>query len=404
MSVRNERTNLPPISYRMQAVQAPIIPIIGDWLREYPDTISLGQGVVFYGPPEAALRAACEYPAEPAAHRYGAVDGCAELHTVIRDKLAVDNGIRPENDQRLIVTAGSNMGFINSLFAITDPGDEIILLAPYYFNHEMAIRMLDCICVPVATDSRYQPDPEAIEAAMTSRTRAVVTVSPNNPTGAVYPRATLAAINDLCRRHGVYHISDEAYEYFIYDRAEHYSPASLPDAAGHTISLFSLSKSYGFAGWRIGYMLIPGHLAEAVKKAQDTNLICPALITQQAAIAALQIGAGYCRDRLPELEATRHRVIEELRQLDDKCDCPTADGAFYVLLRVHADMDSMALARRLVCEYRVATVPGSTFGCTEGCYLRVSYGALEGHSALAGLERLVAGLSALVPAGGRRRG
>lgn len=289
------------------------------------------------------------------------------------------------------------MGFLNALFAITDPGDEIILLSPYYFNHEMAIRMLDCHCIAVPTDPVYQPDLAAIEAAITPRTRAIVTVSPNNPTGAVYPRATLAAINELCRRRGLFHINDEAYEYFVYDGTEHCSPASFADAAEHTISLFSLSKAYGFAGWRIGYMLIPDRLGEAVKKAQDTNLICPTLIAQQAAVAALEAGREYCDTRLAQLADTRGRVMEQLHQLEPVCESPAAAGAFYVLLRVHTDMDSMTLARRLVSEFGVAVVPGKTFGCDDGCYLRVSYGALEGEAALAGLERLVTGLRALVP-------
>ena len=397
MSSNHSITSLPPISRRMQSVQAPIIPIIGDWLREYPDAISLGQGVVFYGPPPAAQQAACDYPADPSAHRYGAVTGRPDLHAVIQQKLAADNNINTETSgQRLVVTAGSNMGFMNALFAITDPGDEIILLSPYYFNHEMAIRMLDCQCKTVPTDASYQPDLAAIEAAITPRTRAVVTVSPNNPTGAVYPRDTLEAINHLCRRQGLYHISDEAYEYFVFDDAGHWSPASLPDTAGHTISLFSLSKAYGFAGWRIGYMLIPAHLEESVRKAQDTNLICPALITQHAAVAALNIGREYCDSRLAMLRDTRSRVLEILRRLEPLCECPAADGAFYVLLRVHTDLDSMTLARRLVSEYGVVVVPGLTFGCEDGCYLRISYGALEGDTAVAGLDRLVTGLEALV--------
>lgn len=380
----------------MQAVQAPIIPILGDWIREYPDTISLGQGVVFYAPPAAALEAARQYPETAAAHHYGPVEGSPELRSAIRRKLTVDNGIEAGDDQEIIATAGSNMGFMNTLFAITDPGDEIILLEPYYFNHEMAIRMLDCTCVSVATDEDYQPDLEALEAAITPRTRAVVTVSPNNPTGAVYPRETLAAVNTLCREYGIFHVSDEAYEYFVYDGNRHDSPAGLPGAAGHTISLFSLSKSYGFAGWRIGYMLLPGRLAEAVKKAQDTNLICPTRVAQNAAMAALEAGSDYCRRHLRQLAETRSRALDLLGQLGPACECPASGGAFYLLLRIHTKMDSMTLARRLISEHRVAAVPGQTFGCNEGCYLRISYGALEGPAARTGLQRLADGLGTLV--------
>src|SRR5262249_9123741 len=148
---------------------------------------------------------------------------------------------------RLVITAGGNMAFMNALLAIADPGDEIILQAPYYFNHEMAVTMANCRPVLVATDANYQLQPDAIAAALTSRTRAVVTISPNNPTGAVYPEAALRAVNELCRRHGVFHIHDEAYEYFVYGGARHFSPGSIPGAGAHTISLYSMSKAYGFA-------------------------------------------------------------------------------------------------------------------------------------------------------------
>lgn len=394
-----------PISRRMQAVQAPIIPILGEWIRAHPGTISLGQGVVFYPPPDAALAAAREYPIDVEAHHYSAVGGETSLHEAIWRKLETDNAItvnptssgnaKPDA-RRIVVTAGSNMGFLNALLAIADADDEIILLSPYYFNHEMAIRMLGCVCIPVATDSRYQPDPATIENSITPRTRAVVTVSPNNPTGAVYPRATLTAINELCRRRGIYHISDEAYEYFTYDGQEHFSPASLAQSGEHTISLYSLSKAYGFAGWRIGYMLIPATLAEAVQKAQDTNLICPTRIAQSAATAALNDGADYCRAYLHKLDSRRQEVLSELNALAPRCQVPTADGAFYVLLRLDTSMDSMTLAQRLIAEYGVAVVPGLAFGCRDGCYLRVSYGALTDATALEGVRRLVRGLSRLL--------
>lgn len=385
----------PAVSRRMQAVQTPIIPLLGDWIRAHPGTISLSQGVVFYPPPPQALVAARDYSDAAVAHHYGPVAGEESLRQAIRHKLEVDNAIAPD-DSHIVVTAGSNMGFVNALLAIADPGDEIILLAPYYFNHEMAIRMLGCACVPVATDADYQPDLEAIENAITPRTRAVVTVSPNNPTGAVYPRATLMGINELCRQHGVYHISDEAYEYFTFNGNEHFSPASLPTAGEHTISLFSLSKAYGFAGWRIGYMLIPAALTEAVHKAQDTNLICPTRIAQSAAAAALNAGADYCRAHLHELAATRQQLLVALHTLAPRCQAPEADGAFYILLRIDTDMDSLLLTQRLIAEHGVAVIPGQTFGCHDGCYLRIAYGALTGATALEGVQRLVRGLSQLL--------
>src|SRR2546425_7577237 len=215
------------------------------------------------------------------------------LLEALERKLECENGIRLGPQNRLLVTAGGNMAFMNAVLAITDPGDEVILQTPYYFNHEMAVTMAGCRPVLVSTDDQYQLRPHAIARAITPKTRAVVTISPNNPTGAVYSQASLREVNRLCGQRGVYHIHDEAYENFTYDGAKHFSPGSISGSESHTISLFSLSKAYGFASWRIGYMVAPQHLLESIRKIQDTILICAPVISQFAAIGALQAGRGY---------------------------------------------------------------------------------------------------------------
>src|SRR5262245_64225268 len=314
-------------SSRMDAIQAPIIAVIGDVIRQHPGTISLGQGVVHYGPPQAALDAARAALPQPETHGYQDGAGIPQLVAAIEAKLRRENGIRlratepagasagqvrlratepagasagqvrlratqpagasagqvrlratepagasagqvrlratepasasagPVDGSRVMVTAGGNMAFVHAILAITQPGDEVILPVPFYFNHEMAIQMADCAAVRVPTDDRYQLNLDAIRRAITPRTRAIVTVSPNNPTGAVFPEAALREVNDLCAHHGLFHISDEVYEYFTYGSAAHASPGAFDGAHAHTISMFSLSKAYGFAGWRIGYMV-----------------------------------------------------------------------------------------------------------------------------------------------------
>jgi aspartate/methionine/tyrosine aminotransferase len=383
---------------RMEAVQTPVIPVIADLIRSTPGTISLGQGIVSYGPPREAIDALASFGGQIEDHRYGPVEGLPELVSVIGEKLRRENGIAvaPEGDSRVLVTAGGNMAFINAVLAIADPGDEIILLAPFYFNHDMAIVMAGCRTVSVPTDAAYQPRLDALRAAITPRTRAIVTVSPNNPSGAMYSEAALREINDLCRTHGIYHINDEAYEYFIYDGASHVSPGAMAGAAEHTISLFSLSKAYGFASWRIGYMVIPAHLFDAVNKIQDTNLICPPAVSQRAALAALGTGAAYCRPHVARLAEVRDLVRHELDHVSDICTAPAVSGAFYFLLRIHTRMDAFTLVERLIREHGVAAIPGTAFGLTDGCYLRISYGALDRESVAAGVSRLVGGLRALV--------
>jgi len=379
-------------SLRMQSVQTPIIPIVGEWIRANPGTISLGQGVAWYGPPPEAAEYIQKFLADPQNHKYKLVQGIPELLEAIEKKLAAENDIRLGGDQRIVVTAGANMGFVNAVLAIADPGDEIILNLPYYFNHEMAITMADCKAVCVPTDESYQLQPDLIERAVTRRTRAVVTISPNNPSGGVYPEESLRQINEICRKHGLYHISDEAYEYFTYDGARHFSPGAVEGSSQHTISLFSLSKAYGFASWRIGWMIIPEPLFMAVRKIQDTVLICPPVISQWAAVGAMQAGRAYCEAKLRVTREVRRLVLQRLREVSDLVTVPRAEGAFYLLLRIRADLDPMRLAQRLIEEYKVAVIPGTTLGVRKQCLLRIGYGALEEETASEGVGRLVRGL------------
>lgn len=387
-------------SRRLRAVQAPIIPVIADLIRAHPGTVSLGQGVVGYSPPPQALAQWERFLADPANHKYQPVAGLPVLVAALTAKLAAENGVAvgPEQGNRLMVTAGGNNAFLTALLAITDPGDEVILPVPYYFNHEMAVTMVNCRPVLVPTDADYQLDLPALRAAITPRTRAIVTVSPNNPTGAVYPPAALQAVNALCAERGLYHVCDEAYEAFTYDGAVHFSPAAQSGTAPHTISLFSLSKAFGLASWRIGWMVFPEALETAMRKIQDTIVICPPVVSQYAALGALAAGAPFVREKVREIGANRVLVQRALAALvaAGVCEVPAAQGAFYFLLRVRLARSPLELAERLIREHRVAVIPGTAFGCTHGCHLRVAYGALSAETATEGIGRLVAGLRALV--------
>ena len=382
----------------MDAVQSPIIPVIGAMIRATPGTISLGQGVVHYGPPQSAIDAVREALTSSTVHGYGDSAGYEPLVSAIAKKLAIENGIDVAQGSAVMVTAGANMAFMHAVLSITSVGDEVILPTPFYFNHEMAIEMAGCTVVRVPTDSRYQLRIDAIEQAITPRTRAIVSISPNNPSGAVLSEASLRAVNALCRDRGLYHLSDEPYEYFTYG-VRHVSPGSFADAAAHTISMFSLSKAYGFAGWRIGYVVYPDALAGAMTKSQDTILICPTMAAQVGAAAALGVGRAYCEPYVAELASIRDIVLSELGALAPLASVPAADGAFYAFLRVQTDMTPLALAERLIREHKVAVIPGDAFGMTDGCYFRVAYGALQKATVAEGLGRLVTGLRTILNAG-----
>ena len=382
-------------SARLSAVQTPVIPIVSQWMAETPGTISLGQGMVAYGPPDAALDAARRFPQHDGEHRYGRVEGLPELSELFEAKLKAENNITVRPDSCVVITAGSNLAFMNAVLAIADPGDEFIFPLPYYFNHCMAVTMANCVTVGVKTLPDYQLDLDAIARAITPKTRAVVTVSPNNPTGAVYSEASLRALNALCRERGVYHIHDEAYEYFTYDHTKNFSAGSIAGAAEHTISLYSLSKGYGMASWRVGFMVIPQALWPAVNKIQDTLLICNSQIAQRVAVAALQVGSSYPRMHAERIGKLRPHVHAALTDPSVPCDTADVHGAFYYFVRVRTSMDSMTLTERLIREHKVAVIPGEAFGVSDVCSIRVSFGALDEATVDEGLGRLTSGLKAL---------
>lgn len=380
---------------RAASIQPPVIPIVGEWTRDNPGTLSLGQGVVDWGPPEAAYEGIDRFREDPDNHKYQLAQGIPPLLDLIGNKLRDENGITLNPLERIFVTAGANMAFINAILAITDPGDEIILPAPYYFNHEMAITMLGCQPVIAPTLNNHQLDLVALRSAITERTRAIVTISPNNPSGAVYPEEDLRNVTALCQEFNLFHVSDEAYEYFTFDQARHFSPGSIDGADEHVISIYSLSKAYGFASWRIGYMVTPPQLLEAVKKIQDTNLICPPVVSQFAAVGALQVGRSYCEDQLAKTLAVRKLLLDRLASWSAFATAAPAQGAFYVLLKVKSTLPALELVRRLIEDHKVAVIPGSAFGLNEGCYLRIAYGVLDLPTCEEALDRLGSGLAAL---------
>ena len=206
----------------------------------------------------------------------------------------------------------------------------------------------------------------------------------------------LEKINILCRERKIYHISDEAYEYFTFGEINHFSPGSIPDSSDYTISLYSLSKAYGFASWRIGYMVIPKHLSLSVKKAQDTYLICPTRISQEAAIIALEVGSEYTNEFLNRIEYVRNKLYAELKTINNICTTPLTMGAFYFLIKLKTELTSIEIVDKLINKYKIAVIPGETFGMNNGCYLRVGYGSLDKKMSDIGIQRLVKGLKEII--------
>ncbi|MCP9835186.1 aminotransferase class I/II-fold pyridoxal phosphate-dependent enzyme [Cyanobium sp. Aljojuca 7A6] len=389
----------------MAAVADPVIAQVGALLRQCPGALSLAQGMVAWAPPQAVRQAVAVALAETDRRldRYGPVWGEEPLLEAVRRELTEVRGLDLEGSD-LLVTAGSNMAFNAIAQVLCDPGDEVLLPLPFYFNHAMAIRLAGGVPVPV--EAGLVPDPDRLAAAITPRSRAIVTISPNNPSGLVTPPQVLAAINGLCHRHGLVHVSDEAYADFVHGAVPHRGPGRLPGSGGHTVSLFSLSKAYGMAGWRVGYAAVPRQLMGALAKVQDTVLICPPQVSQRAALAALEAGPAWCRPHVEALGQRRRQLLDAVAAarsggLAMELLGPP-DGAFYGLLRFPCALDGAALLRHLVLGHGVAALPGDSFGLPPvggRGLLRLSYGMLEAPDLEEALGRLFQAVAALEAAG-----
>ena len=356
------------------------------------DVISLGQSVPFFGPPPEMVDAVREAldGFGPRLHTYGPDAGIAELRNALADKLGSFNGLDLDPASQILVTPGSNQAFMVAMLTILDHGDEVAIASPYYFNHHMAVELCGGVVreIPLSEETGFQMRMEDIEGVLNERTRAVVIVSPNNPTGAVYEPLEVETMTRELASRGIFVISDDAYEAFCYDGVRHVSPASLVDSADRVITLGSLSKTFGMTGWRIGYLAGSADLIRQALKVQDAMAICAPIVSQVAATAALDQMPEYPLGMIPELEE-RRRLFEETLAGIAELHWQKTDGALFAMVRADVESGDRELAWDLLERGNVLTVPGSAFGAQWKEFVRISYGCSPRDRYEEALARLV---------------
>ncbi len=344
--------------------------------------INLGQAIPDIAPSPALLAAARQALEEPDTHIYSPDAGLPALRAALAADLAAQNGLRCDPETEVLITAGANQAFLTAMLTLLDPGERVLLPAPFFFNHEMAVRLAGGVpvSVPLSEESGFALRLENLRPYLDPPPRALVLVTPNNPTGAVYDPDELVVIGREAAARGIAVVTDETYRHFLYEGARHLSLAALPDMREQVITIGSFSKAYGMTGWRVGYMVAGAEFIAQALKVQDTMVICAPVIAQKAALGALRESSHYLADRLAVLERRRRLLAEELARIPGLSWRP-ARGAFFAFVRVAGCRDSPATALAVLEEAHVATIPGSLFGPAGEGFLRLSYGA-------AGLEDL----------------
>ncbi|MEL6703545.1 MAG: pyridoxal phosphate-dependent aminotransferase [Bacteroidota bacterium] len=340
-------------------------------------------------------------------HGYTANPGMADLREAIAEKLRRDNGLTYDPATEIVCCSGGKQAIAETVLAVCRPGDEVLVPAPFWVSYPEQARLAGATPVIVDTSPAdgYLMSPEALEAAITDKTRLLVFNSPSNPTGAVYSPDQIEAIAMVLRRHPhVLVLSDEIYEYVVYD-AEHASIAACEGMRDRTIVVNGHSKGFAMTGWRLGYLAAPAWIAKACAKIQGQFTSAPCVITQHAGLAAYRMHADEpnCLDgMIAAFRRRRDYVLGRLRAMPG-VTCPTPEGAFYVFPDISAHLgknaptdtvinDSTALCLYLLEHHNVAAVPGTAFGAPYG--LRLSYAASDDDLRVA-LDRIEMGLNEL---------
>ena len=369
------------------------------------DVIGLGAGEPDFDTP-AHIKAAAKAAIDAGHTKYTAVDGMAELKQAICDKFARENGLRYSPAQISVATGGKQILF-NALMATLNPGDEVIIPAPYWVSYPDMVLLAGGVPVPVETgpDTGYRLSAQALEAAITPRTKWLIFNSPSNPTGAGYDRAALKTLTDVLLRHPhVWVMSDDMYEHLVFDGFEFCTPAQVePALYDRTLTCNGVSKAYAMTGWRIGYAGGPEKLIAAMRKIQSQSTSNPCSISQHAALAALTGPQDFLAGNRALFQRRRDLVAGMLNQAEG-ITCPTPQGAFYVYPSIAGcigktspagtliDSDE-TFARALLAEQGVAVVFGAAFGVSPA--FRVSYATGEEalRDACARIQRFCAALS-----------
>ena len=358
--------------------------------------IGFGAGEPDFPTPSYIVDAAIKACSEPAMHRYTPAAGLPALREAIAIKTARDSGFACDASQ-VLVTNGGKQALYNAFATLLDPGDEVILQAPYWTTYPESIQLAGGVPVVVTTDetSGYLATVEQLEAARTERTKVLVFVSPSNPTGAVYPPALVKAIGEWAVEHGIWVVTDEIYEHLIYGDAEFSSmPTLVPELANQCVIVNGVAKTYAMTGWRVGWMIGPNDVIKAATNLQSHATSNVANVSQAAAIAAVSGDLSAVDDMKIAFDRRRQLIVSMLNDIPG-VTCPEPFGAFYAYPSVkellgkdiagHVAHTSQELSALLLDEVEVAVVPGEAFG-TPG-FLRLSY-ALSDNDLTEGVSRV----------------
>ncbi len=328
--------------------------------------INLGQGICDMPIPEP-IKAGARRAIDENRSIYTNYAGIGRLRTAIREKAVRYNGLPVASDDEVMVSAGSTGAFVTAIFSLLDPGDEAILFEPFYGYHRnlLGLTGADVRYVP-SSDDGWRVDFEALRAAITPKTKLVVVCTPANPSGKVWTRDELRTLLEILEEHDLWAVTDEIYEYMVYDGREHVSLGSLTGAYRRTITISGFSKTYNMTGWRLGYAVGPGEILAKMGLLNDLFYICASAPLQHGVVEAFELDEGYFDDLQRDYATKRRLMCETLESCGFRVPWP--EGAYYVMADIRplserraGFEDDRTACKTLIEESGVASVPGNSF-------------------------------------------
>ena len=360
--------------------------------------IGFGAGEPDFPTPAHIVEAAVDACRDPANHHYTPTGGIPALREAIAAKTRRDSGFEVGGTQ-VLVTNGGKQAVANAFAVLCDPGDEVIVLAPYWTTYPESIHLAGGTPVVVSSDEAtgFRSSVEDLERAWTPNTKALLFVSPSNPTGAVYPRAEIEAIGRWAVEKGIWVLTDEIYEHLVYGGAEHHSmPVLVPELTDRCLVANGVAKTYAMTGWRVGWLIGPADAIAAATNIQSHETSNVSNVAQRAALAAVGGGLEDVASMREAFDRRRRAIVAMLNDIDGVA-CPEPEGAFYAFpsvkgllgrsIRGQRPETSAELAELCITEAKVAVVPGEAFGAPG--YFRMSY-AMADHDMVEGVSRLAA--------------
>ncbi|KQC12389.1 MAG: hypothetical protein APR63_11205 [Desulfuromonas sp. SDB] len=370
----NELIGQPVISKRVSEIPKSAIHEMTRLSKQIEDVAFLSWAKPTSDTPEHIKQAASSAILEGKVGGYSEPGGLIQLREAVVKKLNKYNKI-DASPQEVVVTVGAIEGLAAAIMSVVDPGDEVIIPVPGYSTHIRQVQLASGkpVCVPTIEQEGFKLDLDKIENSITEKTRAIMYSDPNNPTGSVYSLDELTHLAEIAKKHNLIVITDEAYEYFTYDNSPHLSIASLPGMKDRVISVFTFTKTYAMTGWRIGYLHAVTDLVNQIKKAHIPMAICAPVVSQYAALAALN-NSQECVDifRNHYLK-TRNLMCERLDKLTDIFSYIRPAGSYLMFPKIRGERgeDSISFAKNLLNQAGVSTTPGIAFQGES--HLRMSF-------------------------------